>query len=324
MPISMRGLAALLVLPALAAAAHAQGAAGYPTRPLHWVVPYTPGGATDSVARVVGQKLAAELGQPVIVENKPGGASNIGTEAVARAAPDGYTFLLSTPPISVNGLLYPNLGFDPAKDLKAVAMIARNPNVLVVPAASPLRSVADLIAAARRELGRLSIGSPGIGTVPHLASLLLAANLNLAVTPVPYKGSAAVLQDLIGGQLSAAMDNLYAQMPHLRSGKVRALAVLSPKRSALLPEVPGMAELGIPALADFDGTGWIGVVAPAALPEDGRQKLGKAAAMPDVIAKLGVYGLEIDAQAPDVYARTLQGEAVKWQGLIRRAGVKLD
>lgn len=313
---------------ALAGLAFTTVASAYPTRPIHWVVPYTAGGATDAVARTVGQALSRELGQPVVVENRPGAASNIGTAAVVRAAPDGHTVLLATPPLSVNGLLFPNLGFDPAKDLRGIAMVARNPNVFVVPAASPFKTVGELVAQARKNPDTVTIGSPGIGTVPHLASLLLGARLDLKVTPVPYKGSAPLLADLLGERLSAAMDNMYAQMPHIRSGKVRVLAVLAPERSASLPDAPGMKEVGIPALADFDGAGWIGMVGPAGMPETQRQHLGdavvKVLGTTEVRQRLEALGLELAPLGAAAYDQLLASEARRWQDLIRQAGVKLE
>ncbi|MGB3290401.1 MAG: tripartite tricarboxylate transporter substrate binding protein [Burkholderiaceae bacterium] len=296
----------------------------FPSQPVRWVVPYPPGGSTDTVARTLGGEMAMTLGQRVIVENKPGAGSNIGTEAVIRAPADGHTLLLAVPPLSVNPALYPDLGFNALKELQAVCLLAWNPNVLVVPVDSPIRSAQELLDNARAHPDTVTIASPGVGTVPHLVSLLIGQELGIRVVPVPYKGSAALMPDLVSGRVSGAMDNLFAQLSGIRSGRVRALATLGNTRSALLPDIPSMAELG---LSDLVGMGWIGAVVRADVPQDRRGKLEDAlmhaVQVPSVKQKLQGMGLEVVAERHEPFQKFMQSEANRWQDTIRKAGVSL-
>lgn len=296
----------------------------FPSQPVRWVVPYPPGGSTDTVARTLASQMAPTLGQPVIVENKPGAGSNIGTESVIRAPADGHTLLLAVPPLSVNQALYPDLGFDALKQLQAVCLLAWNPNVLVVPANSPIRTAQELLDQARAQPDTVTIASPGVGTVPHLVSLLIGQDLGIRVVPVPYKGSAALMPDLISGRVYSAMDNLFAQLNPIRSGRVRALATLGNTRSALLPDIPSMAELG---LSDLVGMGWIGAVVRADVPQGHRTKLEealmRAVKVQSVREKLESMGLEVVAQGHEPFQKFMLHEANRWQGTIRKAGVSL-
>ncbi|MCD0504958.1 Bug family tripartite tricarboxylate transporter substrate binding protein [Bordetella petrii] len=293
-----------------------------PAGPLQWVVPYPPGGATDSVARAIAAAMARQLGQPMVVVNRPGGATNIGTQAVLNAPADGGTMLLAVPPLVVNPALYPDLAFQPLRDMRAVGLIALNPNVLVVPVDSPFRTTQELFEQARARPDTVTIASPGIGTVPHLVSLLIGQELRLQVVPVPYKGSAALMPDLVSGRVSAAMDNLFAQVASIRSGRVRALATLGQARSPLLPDVPSMAELGLSQLA---GMGWIGMVVRADVPDIRvsrlEQALLAAAREPDNVARLQSMGLMVVAQDRAQFQQRLAAEAELWQETVRRAGV---
>src|SRR5690606_14921486 len=262
-----------------------------------WIVPYPPGGATDSVARAIAGPMSGRLGQPVVIVNRPGGATNIGTEAAIKAAPDGHTLLLAVPPLVVNPALYPELSYQPLRDMQAVALIALNPNVLVVPAESPYRTPQQLFEAAQTRPDTITIASPGIGTVPHLVSLLIGQELNVRVVPVPYKGSAALMPDLVSGRVDAAMNNLFAEVASIRSGKVRALATLGDQRTPLLPDVPSMTELGLSQLA---GMGWIGVVAysgtdPSRI-EVLEQAVLRAAKDPAIAGRLEAMGLMVQPQ----------------------------
>ncbi|NYT36126.1 tripartite tricarboxylate transporter substrate binding protein [Allopusillimonas soli] len=296
----------------------------FPSRPIRWVVPYPPGGSTDTVARTLGEHMASFLGQRVIVENKPGAASNIGTEAVIRAPADGYTLLLAVPPLAVNPALYPDLGFDALEALQAVCLLVWNPNVLVVPANSKIKSAQQLLDEAKANPDTVTVASPGIGTVPHLVSLLIGQELGIDIVPVPYKGSAALKPDLISGRVYAAMDNLFAQVSAVRSGQVRALATLGHTRSPLLPDVPSMAELG---LTDLVGMGWIGVVIRSDVMRERRRILEDALIrsvnVPSVSEKLGSMGLEVIAKSHESYQQFLQTEASRWQSTIRKAGVSV-
>ena len=297
-------------------------AGAFPDRPLQWIVPYPPGGATDSVARAIAASMSAQLGQPVVIVNRPGGATNIGTEAVIKAPPDGLTLLLAVPPLVVNPALYPGLSYQPLRDMQAIGLVALNPNVLVVPADSPFRTPQALFEAAQAKPDTVTIASPGIGTVPHLVSLLIGQEMKVQVVPVPYKGSAALMPDLVSGRVAAAMDNLYAQVASVRSGKVRALATLGDKRSPLLPDVPSMTELGLSQLA---GMGWIGVVARSDVAPERIARLEQAvlhaARQPDNVQRLESMGLEVVAQDRIRFQERLAAEAELWQATVRRAGV---
>lgn len=297
-------------------------AAQFPERPLQWIVPYPPGGATDSVARAIAASMSEQLGQPVVIVNRPGGATNIGTEAAIKAAPDGYTLLLAVPPLVVNPALYPQLSYQPLRDMQAVGLVALNPNVLVVPVDSPYQSPQQLFDAAQEQPDTMTIGSPGIGTVPHLVSLLIGQEMKVRVVPVPYKGSAALMPDLVSGRVNAAMDNLFAQVASVRSGKVRALATLGDQRSPLLPDVPSMKELG---LSQLSGMGWIGVVAHSGTESSRIAKLEQAvlhaAKDPAIAGRLESMGLMVQAQGKEAFQQRLIAEAELWQGTVRRAGV---
>lgn len=299
-------------------------AESFPSKTINWVVPYTPGGSTDTVARTLGKEIGSMLDQNVVIENKPGAGSNIGTQAVIRAPADGYTLLLAVPPLAVNAALYPELAFDAQKELKAVCLLAWNPNVLVVHADSKIQTAQQLLEEARAHPGAITIASPGVGTVPHLVSLLIGQQLGIQVVPVPYKGSAALMPDLHSGRVSSAMDNLFGQLPSIRSGRVRALATLGDTRSPLLPDVPSMGELG---LSNLVGMGWIGVVVRADVPQDRSRKLEealiKAVQTPSVKQQLEGLGLEVAAQGQQAFTEFMLSEANRWQNTIRKAGVSV-
>ncbi|MGZ5233329.1 MAG: Bug family tripartite tricarboxylate transporter substrate binding protein, partial [Burkholderiales bacterium] len=254
----------------LVAAAHgvAFAAQAYPTRPIRIVVAYTPAGATDILARVIGQKMNEAWGQPVIIENRPGANGNIGTEYAAKAAPDGHTFLMTTAgPHGINPSLYRKLGYDAVKDFTAVSLVALVPNILVVSNALPVKNVKELIAYAKANPGKLSYGSPGAGSTAHLSMELFKSMTGTNLVHVPYKGSAGVLTDVMGGQIAATMDNMPAYLPQVKAGKIRALAVTPNKRSPAAPDIPTVAEAGVPG---YNSSAWFGLVAPAATPKDRR------------------------------------------------------
>ncbi|HYK15841.1 MAG TPA: tripartite tricarboxylate transporter substrate binding protein, partial [Burkholderiales bacterium] len=299
---------------------------GYPTRPVRIVVAYTPAGTTDILARIVAQKMNEAWGQPVIVENRPGANGNIGTEYAAKATPDGYTLLMVTAGThGINPGLYRKLGFDAVKDFAPVSLVAMVPNVFVVNNAVPSKDLKEFIAYAKANQGKLNYGSPGNGSTAHLSMELFKSMTGIQMVHVPYKGSAGVLADLIGGQIVVTMDNMPPYVPQVKAGKIRALAVSPARRSPALPDVPTVAEAGVPG---YDSGAWFGLVAPANTPKDLVDKLSREIArilkLPDVSARLADLGAEAVGSTPEQFSAHIKAEIAKWAKVIRDANVELQ
>jgi tripartite-type tricarboxylate transporter receptor subunit TctC len=297
----------------------------YPDRQIKIVVPYAAGGAVDIVARTVGQPLGEALKQPVIVENKPGASANIGMEAVAKAAPDGYTLLMASNGIATNMALFPNLAFDGRRDFAPIAKIGYAPLVMVVPASSPAKSLKDLIAMAKAEPGKLTYASAGNGSSGHLAGELLKSTAKIDVLHVPYKGGAPAITDLLGERISFMPINPVEVIAHIRAGKLRALAVASDKRFALLPDVPTVSEAGLPG---YEASVWWGLVAPAKTsPELIRQlnaEANKSLVSPAIASKLAELGVVVTPGTPSEFATFIAAQTELWSAVIKSAAIKPD
>ena len=300
--------------------------ATYPTKPIRIVVAYTPAGATDILARTIGQKLTEAWGQAVIIDNRPGANGNIGSEYAAKATPDGYTLLMVTAGThGINPGLYRKLGFDAVKDFAPVSLVAMVPNVFVVNNGVPAKDLKEFIAYAKANQGKLNYGSPGNGSTAHLSMELFKSMTGIQMVHVPYKGSAGVLADLIGGQIVVTMDNMPPYVPQVKAGKIRALAVSPARRSPALPEVPTVAEAGVPG---YDSGAWFGLVAPANTPKDLVDKLSRETArilkLPDVSARLADLGAEAVGSTPEQFSAHIKAEIAKWAKVIRDANVELQ
>jgi tripartite-type tricarboxylate transporter receptor subunit TctC len=307
-------------------AANALAQTNYPTRPIRLIVPFPPAGATDILSREVMQRLSQRLGQQIIVENHPGASGTIGCEIVARAAPDGYTLLMATTSThSIEPLLASKLPYDPVKDFAPVSLVATSANVLVVPVTLPANSAKELIALARAKPGTLNFGSSGTGSIVHLTGEMFRSRAGVDIVHVPYKGTQLVVPDLVNGQISIMFDNIVSAMPNLKSGRVKAIGISSLQRSPLLPEVPPIAESGLPG---FEATAWFGVYAPAATPKDIVAKVSRelAAALrtPESRQRMAVLGAEPVGSTPEDMSRIVEAETAKWARVVRDAGIKID
>ncbi|MDR3380812.1 Bug family tripartite tricarboxylate transporter substrate binding protein [Cupriavidus basilensis] len=304
--------------------ARAQGP--WPQKPIRFVVPFPPGGGTDTTSRLIAEKLTLSDQWTLVIDNKPGAGGNIGLDAVAKSAPDGYTIGMGQAAnLAINPALYPKMPFDPLKDFTPVAGVAEQPVVLVVRQDSPLRTLADFIKAAKARNGDMGIAQAGNGTVGHLAGEMLARRARVRVLQVPYKGAGPAMTDLLGGQVDAYFGNAVSVMPQLSAGKVRALAVTSAKRLSALPSVPTVAEQGF---AGFEAATWLGLVGPAGLPADITARLSaatiKVLARPDVQQKLAQEGSVPTPQTSPQFAAHIRAEHAKWGALIREAQIKLS
>ena len=301
-------------------------AQAWPSKPITYVVPFPPGGTTDVLARILGQKLGAALGTTIVVENKPGAGGNVGSEFVAKAAPDGYTILGGTiSSHAINVSLYPKLPYDPVTSFQPITLIGTNPNILVVNAASPYRSVQDVTAALKAKPGSLSYASAGNGTSQHLSAELYKYMAGVDMVHIPYKGSGPAIQDVIGGQVPMMFDTSVVAGPHIESGRLRALAVTSSKRAAVFPNVPTMAESGVPG---YDVVSWQAVFAPAGTPKPIVDRLhaeiAKILKEPDVQERLAKLGLDPSGMAPAELAAFQKAEIDKWAKVIKAANIKID
>ena len=314
---------------ALLAAALALWAGGafaqpYPSKPIRLIVPFTPGGSTDILGRAIGQKLAEALGQQVVIENRPGAGGSIGAEAAARAAPDGYTLLMGhIGTLAVNPSLYPKLGYDPLKSFVPVAWVARVTNVLVVNPAVPAQTVQELVKLARDQPGRLRYGSGGNGSAAHLATEYFKLRTQTDIVHVPYKGTGPAVTDLLGGQIEVMMTGAPAVMSHVKAGKMRALAISSAQRIESLPDLPTIAEAGVPG---FEAIQWYGVVAPAGTPDAVIARLNaeinRALATPELKARLVAEGAEAAPTTPQAFGAFIAAEIERWRPVIQKAGLK--
>ena len=310
----------------LALVAALASAQTYPTKPIRLVVPFPPGGATDILARDVAQKLTEAWGQSVIVDNRPGAGGNIGSELVAKSAPDGYTLEMGTVGThAINASLYAKMPYDHVKDFTPVILVAGVPNVLVVNPALPANSVAELIAYAKANPGKLNFASSGNGTSIHLSGELFKVMAGVQITHIPYKGSAPALQDLLGGQVQMMFDNLPPSLPQIKAGKLRALAVTSLTRAPALPDVPTLAESGLPG---FEASSWFGILAPAGTPAPIVAKLNaeiaKWLATPEAKEKLAKQGANAAGGTPDDFAKHIAAETAKWAKVVKDSGAKID
>lgn len=301
-------------------------AAAYPDRPIQIVSPYLPGGAADSQARMLAKKLEEQLGVSVVVDNKPGAGTSIGAQAVANARPDGYTLLLSaSSTFTTNPALMPRLAYDPVKSFVPIGMIGTVALTLVVNPNVPAKTVAELVQLAKAQPDKYSFGSFGNGTAAHFAGEMFNAATGTRITHVPYRGSAQSMTDLIGGQIPAAFDTVVAASPHVKAGKIRALAVVGDKRSAQLPNVPTMAEAGYP---DVDIVSWIALVAPHGLPADVHARLEKALAAvmasPDTQERLRSAGFEVDYRLLPDWAKLVGDEIARMRRIAQRSKITLD
>ena len=318
----MRNLLFALALACLPSVALAQEA--FPSKPVRIIVPYPAGGVADLLPRVVGEKLSQKWGQAVIVENKAGASGNIGMAEGARAAPDGYTLVLApTGNLTVNPSLFPNLPFDVHRDLSPVTLLAQSPNVLVVHPSVPAKTFRELIAFAKANPDKLNFASPGEGSGAHLAGELLKLEAGIMATHVPYKGMAPAVNDLLGGNVQMMFAGVSSALQHIKSGKLVALAVASPRRNPQLPDVPTVAESGLPG---FDVTSWYGIVVRAGTPPAVIQKIqrdmAEALQAEDVKAKLAGLGLEPVGNTPEEFAALIRAETQKWGDIVRKAGIK--
>lgn len=320
--LSRRAALQTALLACSAAPAFAQPA--WPVRPLRLVVPFPPGGLIDTMARLVGTRLAQELGQPVVVDNKPGAGGNLGAADAARATADGYTLLMASPALTIGPAVYRNLPYQPTQ-LAPVALLGRVPNVLLVNPSGGLQRVEELVARAKAAPGRLNYASNGNGTSLHLSAELFKARTGTFVTHVPYRGAAAAITALMAGEVDFMFDNLPSAIAQIQSGRLRALAVTTPERSPALPAVPTLAEAG---LAGFDVSAWFGIVAPAGLPGTVTARLGEALArivrMPEVATAMQRQGAEPAFLDERAMGRFMAADAAQWQQVAARAKIVLD
>jgi tripartite-type tricarboxylate transporter receptor subunit TctC len=316
--------AALFAAGLLAQSAQAQD---YPTRPITLVVPYAAGGGNDVMARIVAEKMSKTLGQQIVIENKGGAGGSIATRQVAKAAPDGYTLGLSgTGTHAINPTLYHNVGYDPRKDFAPVGLIATCALVVIVNNDVPARTIPELIALAKREDGKLTYASAGVGSGIHLGAELFAAMAGITLTHVPYKGSSPALTDLIGGHVAIYFSSLPPAIALIKEGKVRALAVTGPQRSPLLPDLPTVDEAG--PLPGYEAVLHYGIVAPAGTPRPIIEKLNAAmraaTAQPDVRERIAADGAEVMSMSPEEYAADIDREETKWSAVVKRSGAKVE
>ncbi len=314
-------LAALLaggLLHATIAAAQA-----YPAKPIRFIVGFPPGGATEFIARLIGQKLTQSMGQQVIVDNRPGAAGNLGIELAARAAPDGYTLLLVAPNITISPSLYKKLGYDTVKDFAPIARVAAVPMVIVTPGNLPAATLKEFIALAKAKPGGLNYASSGVGTSLHLAAELFKLQAGVNLVHVAYKGSSLAMNDVISGQVHTLFIGIPAPAPHIKTGRLRGLAVIAPQRSATLPDVPTAIEAGMPNL---DITTWYGVFAPAGTPRTIVTKLNheinQAMQAADVKEKLAAQSTNAIMGTPEAFGAYVKNEIAKWAEVVRKAGIQ--
>ncbi|WP_157264246.1 Bug family tripartite tricarboxylate transporter substrate binding protein [Azohydromonas aeria] len=309
---------------ACAGQAFAQAPA-YPAKPVRWIVPFPPAGAMDVIARTLGESMGRALGQSFVVENKPGAGGNIGMDLVAKAPADGHTMMIVANGMAVNKFLYGKISFDPVKDFEPVSLLAIVPNVLVVPAANPARSVADVIAQAKAKPGAITYASAGNGTSLHLAGELFASMAHVDLLHVPYKGSGPAMNDLLGGQVDLMFDSITSARPHIESGKLRALAVTTRMRSSALPQVPTIAEAGLPG---YELSPWFAVYVPAGTPQPVIAKLHQALLdalrKPDVRQRLALIGAEPMGGSPEQLRAHLKSDMDKWSRVITERGIRAD
>ena len=315
------GLVALSMLATASAAAQ-----DYPDRPIRLLVGFAAGGPADIMARLVGDKLAEAWGKPVIVENVTGGAGNVAADRVAKAAPDGYTLMAAaSATIVTNPSLYQKLGFDPVKDFAPITQAVYTPNLLAVPADLPVKSVAELVAYARAQPGKVTFGSAGVGTSQHLAGELFKTMAGIDITHVPYRGIAAVMPDLLAGRISMVFGNITAVLPLVREGRLRALAVTSPRRWASVPDLPTMIEAGY---RDFDATAWFGLMTPAGTPQPIIDKIHQETvrilARPEIRKRFDEIGMAVIGNTPAEFAAVIAAETPQWAKVIKDAGVKAE
>ena len=300
-------------------------AQSYPNKPIKFVVGFAPGGATDVVGRLMAKKIGDALGQPIIIENRAGGSSNIGAEVVVRSAADGYTFYVCAITSAINVSLFPKLPFDFAKDFEPVALFANVPNILVVHPSVPAKTVKELIDYARANPGKLSYASSGAGTSIHLSAELFKMLTKVDMVHIPYKGSAPAMTDMIGGQVQVMFDNMPSALPHVKAGKLRALAVTSAQRSLSAPDVPTMGEAGVQG---FDVQSWFGIVAPKGTPKDIITRLNaesvKALATADIKERFMDLGAVPAPLSPEGFGEFIHTEITRWGEVVKASGAKVE
>ena len=300
-------------------------AQAYPTKPIKLVIPFPAGGATDIVGRVVAQQLGLELGQTVVVDNRAGAAGVIGSESVARAAPDGYTILLSTSSTHTIGpILNPKIPYSPTKDFTPILYLAASPQVVVVPLSSPANTMPELIDYIKKNPGKLNFGSAGTGGIPHLSTERFLAMTGTKMTHVPYKGTALAMPDLMAGRLDLMFDSISVSLPHIRDGKVRALAVTSPKPSSVAPDIPTLSQF----VPGYESLTWFGVFGPAGLPAAIQQKLNqalnKAIQNPALLAQFAKLGFDAAGGTPQEFAKKMAEETAMWQKVITDGNITIE
>jgi len=320
--IAARTVLAVLALALSCGIALAQA---WPSKPIRYIVPFPPAGATDILARIIADKITPTLGQPVVVENRPGAAGNVGTEMVVKAPADGYTILQATVAQTISETLYTNLAFSFGQDLAPVALIARVPNVMIVHPSVPANSVQEFIALAKSRPGQINFASSGSGTSIHMSAEMFKMLAGVDMVHIPYKGSGPALADLLGGQVSVMFDNLTSSIGHIRSGKLRALAITTAVRFPGLPDLPTMQEAGV---AGYEASAWFGIVAPKAMSREIVNRLNgevnKALALPDVKEKLLQQGAIAAPGSPEQFGAFIQNEITKWAKVVKASGAKVE
>jgi tripartite-type tricarboxylate transporter receptor subunit TctC len=322
-----RHCTALLIGVLVWAAAQAHGTpVDYPNRPVRWIVPFAPAGPTDLMSRAVAEKLSQRLGQQFVVDNRAGAGGNIGAEVVAKAAPDGYTLMIGhVGTHAINVTLYPRIAFDPVRDFTPITLIATLPLALVVHPSVPAKDAKELIAHAKARPGQLNFASAGNGGPTHLTGELLKSSAGIDIVHVPYKGNAAALLDLVAGRVQMMFSNMLTAMPHVRAGKLRAIGISSAKRSPQAPELPTIAESGVPG---FAAVPWYGVLGPPGLPRPIVSKLNteiaRALAQPDMHERFVAQGVDLQSSTPEQFAALIKSEVIKWRKVVRDAGAKVD
>lgn len=300
-------------------------AQGYPSKPIRFIVPYAPGGGTDIIARIIGQELSRALGQPVVVDNRAGAGGTIGTDLAAKAPPDGYTMVLNGSSVAFAPSLYKNLPYDTVHDFAAVSLVASQPNILAVHPVLPVKSVRELIALAKAKPGAINYASGGTGAANHLATELLKLLANINITHVPYRGTGPAVTDLLSGQVQMTISVIAAVLPHVKAGKLRALAVTGRTRSLAAPDIPTLAEAGV---KNYEFTTWYGIQMPAQTPRPIVNRLNTEIArvlqLPELRDRYAASGLDAVASTPEEFGALIRSEITKWATVIKAAGVTVQ